>query len=94
MEEILTRDGRIVNPTFTDYLLPTALDMPPLEIALVEDPDPAQPYGAKGVGEPPTVVAHRGDRRRAARRQRTAARARAGSADDIALGGTSSSVPP
>ena len=57
MEELLTRDGRIVNPTFTDYLLPTALDMPPLDIALVEDPDPEQPYGAKGVGEPPTVVA-------------------------------------
>ena len=56
MEEILTRDGRIVNPTFTDYLLPTALDMPPLDIALIEDPEPDQPYGAKGVGEPPTVV--------------------------------------
>jgi CO/xanthine dehydrogenase Mo-binding subunit len=57
MEELLTRDGRILNPTFTDYLLPTALDMPPLDIVLVEDPDPGQPYGAKGVGEPPTVVA-------------------------------------
>jgi CO/xanthine dehydrogenase Mo-binding subunit len=56
MEEIRTRDGRIVNPTFTDYLLPTALDMPPLDIVLVEDPEPDQPYGAKGVGEPPTVV--------------------------------------
>jgi CO/xanthine dehydrogenase Mo-binding subunit len=56
MEEIRTRDGRILNPTFTDYLLPTALDMPPLDIALIEDPEPAQPYGAKGVGEPPTVV--------------------------------------
>ena len=57
MEELQTRDGRIVNPSFTDYLLPTALDMPPLDIALVEDPHPDQPYGAKGVGEPPTVVA-------------------------------------
>ena len=57
MEELQTREGRIVNPSFTDYLLPTALDMPPLDIALVEDPDPGQPYGAKGVGEPPTVVA-------------------------------------
>jgi len=56
MEEIRTKDGRIVNPTFTDYLLPTALDMPPLDIALIEDPEPDQPYGAKGVGEPPTVV--------------------------------------
>ena len=56
MEEVRTQDGRIVNPTFTDYLLPTALDMPPLEVVLIEDPEPDQPYGAKGVGEPPTVV--------------------------------------
>jgi len=56
MEEILTRDGRIVNPTFTDYLLPTALDMPPVESVLIEDPEPDAPYGVKGVGEPPTVV--------------------------------------
>ena len=56
MEEIQTRDGRIVNPTFTDYLLPTAMDMPPLDVVLIEDPEPDQPYGAKGVGEPPTVV--------------------------------------
>ena len=57
MEEIQTRDGRIVNASFTDYLLPTALDVPPIEIVLVEDPDPDAPYGVKGVGEPPTVVA-------------------------------------
>ena len=31
MEEIQVRDGRIVNASFTDYLLPTALDMPPVE---------------------------------------------------------------
>jgi CO/xanthine dehydrogenase Mo-binding subunit len=56
MEEILTRDGRILNPNFTDYLIPTALDMPPVESVLVEDPEPDAPYGAKGVGEPPAVV--------------------------------------
>jgi CO/xanthine dehydrogenase Mo-binding subunit len=56
MEEILTRDGRILNPNFTDYLIPTALDMPPVESVLVEDPEPDAPYGVKGVGEPPTVV--------------------------------------
>ncbi len=56
MEEIQTREGRIVNASFTDYLLPTMLDMPPVEIALVEEPEPDAPYGAKGVGEPPTVV--------------------------------------
>ncbi len=56
MEEIVTRDGRIANASFTDYLIPTALDMPPLTIDLVEDPEPDAPYGLKGVGEPPTVV--------------------------------------
>jgi CO/xanthine dehydrogenase Mo-binding subunit len=56
MEEIQTRGGRIVNASFTDYLIPTALDMPPVVSELVEDPEPHAPYGVKGVGEPPTVV--------------------------------------
>jgi CO/xanthine dehydrogenase Mo-binding subunit len=56
MEEIQTRDGLITNASFTDYLIPTALDMPPVDSVLVEVPDPAAPYGAKGMGEPPTVV--------------------------------------
>jgi CO/xanthine dehydrogenase Mo-binding subunit len=56
MEEIQTRDGLITNASFTDYLIPTTLDMPPVVSELVEDPDPDAPYGAKGVGEPPTVV--------------------------------------
>jgi CO/xanthine dehydrogenase Mo-binding subunit len=56
MEEIQTRGGLITNASFTDYLIPTALDMPPVESILVEVPDPDAPYGAKGMGEPPTVV--------------------------------------
>ena len=56
MEEIQTRDGVITNASFTDYLIPTFLDMPPVESELVEDPEPDAPYGVKGVGEPPTVV--------------------------------------
>ena len=56
MEEIQTRDGLITNASFTDYLIPTTLDMPPVESVLVEDPEPGAPYGVKGVGEPPTVV--------------------------------------
>jgi CO/xanthine dehydrogenase Mo-binding subunit len=56
MEEIQTRDGLITNASFTDYLIPTTLDMPPVEAVLVEDPEPDAPYGVKGVGEPPTVV--------------------------------------
>ena len=56
MEEIQTRDGAITNASFTDYLIPTFLDMPPVVSDLVEVPDPDAPYGVKGVGEPPTVV--------------------------------------
>ncbi len=56
MEEIQTRDGAIANASFTDYLIPTFLDMPPVVSELIEDPEPDAPYGLKGVGEPPTVV--------------------------------------
>jgi CO/xanthine dehydrogenase Mo-binding subunit len=56
MEEVQTRDGLITNASFTDYLIPTFLDVPPLDAELVEDPEPDAPYGLKGVGEPPTVV--------------------------------------
>jgi CO/xanthine dehydrogenase Mo-binding subunit len=57
MEEIQTRDGVITNASFTDYLIPTTLDVPPIVSELVEEPEPHAPYGVKGVGEPPTVVA-------------------------------------
>jgi CO/xanthine dehydrogenase Mo-binding subunit len=56
MEEIQTRDGVITNASFTDYLIPTTLDVPPIVSELVEVPEPDAPYGVKGVGEPPTVV--------------------------------------
>jgi xanthine dehydrogenase D subunit len=56
MEEIVLENGRVKNPSFTDYLIPTALDMPEVVIAaLVEEPEPGAPFGAKGVGEPPTI---------------------------------------
>jgi xanthine dehydrogenase D subunit len=55
MEEIVQIDGRIRNASFTDYLLPTMLDMPPVVATLVEEPDPQAPLGAKGVGEPPCI---------------------------------------
>ncbi|NJD27758.1 MAG: aldehyde oxidase [Chloroflexi bacterium] len=38
-----------------DYLIPTVGDMPEIECILIEDPDPAGPYGAKGVGEPALI---------------------------------------
>jgi xanthine dehydrogenase D subunit len=55
MEEIVVADGRIRNPSFTDYLIPTALDMPPVVQTWIEQPERGVPYGAKGVGEPPTI---------------------------------------
>jgi len=56
MEEIALADGQIRNASFTDYLIPTTLDMPPVVSELVEEPEPGVPYGAKGVGEPSTVI--------------------------------------
>jgi len=55
MEEIQVKDGVIRNPSFTDYLLPTILDMPPLRMDVLELGDPRSPYGLRGVGEPPTI---------------------------------------
>ncbi len=57
MEEIIQIDGRIRNASFTDYLLPTMLDMPTVEMALIEQYEPLSPLGAKGVGEPPCIAA-------------------------------------
>ncbi|MBM3638316.1 MAG: xanthine dehydrogenase subunit D [Actinobacteria bacterium] len=55
MEEVIVQDGRVRNPSFTDYLLPTALDAPEVVYSLIEEPDPQAPLGAKGVGEPPCI---------------------------------------
>jgi CO/xanthine dehydrogenase Mo-binding subunit len=55
MEEIIQVDGVIRNGNFTDYLLPTFLDMPDVVATLIEIPDPHAPLGAKGVGEPPCI---------------------------------------
>ncbi|MFH1728563.1 MAG: xanthine dehydrogenase family protein molybdopterin-binding subunit [Pseudomonadota bacterium] len=52
MEKIIMKEGRIVNPSFTDYLIPVSLDMPNIKIKLYETKDKFGPYGAKGIGEP------------------------------------------
>src|SRR5207247_8416053 len=57
MEEIQLKDGLIKNASFTDYLIPTVLDMPPVVSELIEEPEQGVPFGAKGVGEPSTIVA-------------------------------------
>ncbi len=55
MEEIQLVDGVSRNPSFTDYLIPTILDMPPMHVDVLELGDPHAPYGLRGVGEPPTI---------------------------------------
>ncbi|WP_406317253.1 molybdopterin-dependent oxidoreductase [Streptosporangium sp. NBC_01639] len=55
MEEIQVTGGRVLNPSFTDYLIPTILDMPPIRVSILENPDPNAPYGLRGAGEPPTL---------------------------------------
>jgi xanthine dehydrogenase D subunit len=55
MEEVVVADGHVRNPSFTDYLIPTILDVPPMRIQVLENPDPHAPYGVRGVGEPPTI---------------------------------------
>lgn len=54
-EEIVYRDGRVLNANLTDYKMPTAQDMPPIETILVQRRSAAGPHGAKGVGEPPCI---------------------------------------
>jgi CO/xanthine dehydrogenase Mo-binding subunit len=54
-EELLSSGGRVLNAGFTDYLVPTAADMGEVLVDLVEVGDRHGPYGAKGVGEPPSL---------------------------------------
>jgi xanthine dehydrogenase D subunit len=55
MEEIIVQEGKVRNPSFTDYLLPTALDAPVVVARMIEEYEPQAPLGAKGVGEPPCI---------------------------------------
>ena len=55
MEEIIVKDGKVRNPSFTDYLLPTFLDAPTVEMVFIEELEPKSPLGAKGIGEPPCI---------------------------------------
>jgi xanthine dehydrogenase D subunit len=55
MEEIVVEGGLVRNPSFTDYLIPTVADAPEVLATCIEQPEPGAPFGAKGVGEPPTI---------------------------------------
>jgi CO/xanthine dehydrogenase Mo-binding subunit len=55
LEEVQIVGGKVKNPSFTDYLIPTFLDVPPMRVQLLELPHPDSPYGLNGVGEPPNL---------------------------------------
>jgi len=50
-EEVIVKEGRVLNPDFLDYRLFTSADMPEIETIIIETDDPQGPFGAKGVGE-------------------------------------------
>ena len=54
-EYIYDKNGRLDNPGFLDYRMPVASDLPEIDAVIVENPNPAHPYGVKGVGEIPLV---------------------------------------
>ena len=56
MEEIQLSGGRLRNPSFTDYLIPTILDMPPVRSRILELAQPHAPYGLNGIAEAPTIA--------------------------------------
>ena len=53
LEDVVMRDGKMVNAQLTNYIIPTTLDTPPLDVVMLENPYPHGPFGAKGVGEMP-----------------------------------------
>jgi CO/xanthine dehydrogenase Mo-binding subunit len=56
MEELVHRNGEVINPTLGRYFIPTYTDIPPIECNLVERPGQLGPFGAKAMGEPPIVA--------------------------------------
>lgn len=55
MEQLVVDQGVIKNPTFTDYLIPTFVDAPAVGTRIIEEGDHFGPFGAKGIGESPTI---------------------------------------
>ena len=55
-EVVLDEQGGMINNRLTNYIIPTALDAPPMETILVENPYSGGPFGAKGIGEIPHDV--------------------------------------
>ena len=62
-EMVYDEQGQLLTGTFMDYLVPTAMELPPIETVHLEFPSPRNPLGIKGVGEggaisPPAAIAN------------------------------------
>lgn len=55
MEQLVLKNGKVINPDFRDYKILTAADVPDIEAVTIETEDPFGPFGAKGIGEPGLV---------------------------------------
>jgi len=55
-EDLIIEDGIVKNPSFRDYKLVTAPEMPEVECHFIENAEPEGPYGAKGISELPTII--------------------------------------
>jgi CO/xanthine dehydrogenase Mo-binding subunit len=53
LEEVVEKDGRMVNAQLTNYIVPTSLDTPPIDVTIMENPYRHGAFGAKGIGEMP-----------------------------------------
>src|SRR5438132_1487866 len=53
LENVVMRNGAMANSTLTNYTIPTTLDMPEMDVVMLENPYPGGPFGAKGLGELP-----------------------------------------
>ena len=53
LENVVMRDGVMANAQLTNYVIPTTLDTPPMDVAMLENHYSGGPFGAKGLGELP-----------------------------------------
>jgi CO/xanthine dehydrogenase Mo-binding subunit len=51
-EELRYEQGRLISPSLSEYLIPTAMDVPEIESIVLESHSGLGPFGAKGIGEP------------------------------------------
>ena len=54
-EEVVLKNGTTMTPSFSEYLLPTSMDVPDVKTVMVESGEGLGPFGAKGIGEPSTL---------------------------------------